>query len=117
MAGQHERAALTRGRKRRMKIPCHALAIMGTVFVIAPDNPGTAIGASACEFRNLILDLRPAERAEEAESRFKYHRRGADSPTIHLDLPAADVHQVAGRRKIANGSLTFELFPNRPDHE
>src|SRR5215471_16016259 len=117
MAGQHERAALASGRKRRVKIPCHALAIMGTVFVIAPDDPGTAIGASAREFRNLILDLRPAERAEEAESRFEYHRGGADSPAIHLDSPAADVDQMAGRRNIANGSPAFALFPNRPDHE
>src|SRR5215831_14113782 len=117
MAGLHERAVLASSRKSRVKIPCHALAIMETVFVIAPDDPGTAIGASARKFSNLILDLCPAERAEEAESRFKYHRGGADSPTIHLDLPAADVHQVAGRRKIANGSLTLELFPNRPHHQ
>src|SRR5262252_5049153 len=117
MAGHHERAALASSRKSRMKIPCHPLAIMGTFFIITPDDSGTAVSASAREFRNLILHLRPAERAEEAKSRVKYHCRGADSPAIHLDLPAADVDRVAGRRKIANGSLASELFPNRPDHE
>ena len=33
-----------------MKIPCHTLAIMGTVFVITPDDSGTAIGASCVNF-------------------------------------------------------------------
>src|SRR5215471_5834140 len=117
MAGQHKRPALASSRKSRMKIPCHALAIMGTVFIVAPDDSGTAIGASAREFRDLILDLRPAERAEGAESRFKYDRGSADATAIHLDVPAADVDHVAGRRKIANGSLAFKLFPNWPDHE
>src|SRR5260370_39142480 len=101
MAGQHKRPALASSHKSRMKIPCYVLAIMGTTFVVAPDDSGTAIGASAREFRNLILDLRPAERAEEAQPRFKYHRGGTNSSAIHLDLPAADVNQVAGRRKIA----------------
>src|SRR5262245_22856638 len=111
MACHHERPALAGSRKSRMKIPCHALAIMGTAFVITPDDSGTAIGASAGEFRNLILDLRPAERAEEVESRFKYDCGSADSPAIHLDLPTADVYHVAGRRKIANGPPAFELVP------
>src|SRR5215475_12393261 len=91
MAGHHKRAALASSRKSRVKIPCHAFAIMGTVFVIAPDDSGAAIGASACEFRDLNLDLRPAERAGEAEARFKYDRGSADPTAIHLDVPTADV--------------------------
>lgn len=75
---------------------------MGTVFVIAPDDSGTAIGASAREIRDLILDLRLAERAEEAEPRFKYDGGRANSTAIHLDVPAADVDDGAGHRKIAN---------------
>src|SRR5215467_11000499 len=99
MAGHHERAALASSRKSGVKIPCHAFAIMGTVFVIAPDDSGTAIGASAREFRDLILDLRPAERAEGAESRFKYDRGSADATAIHLDVPAADVGRAPENRE------------------
>jgi hypothetical protein len=118
MAGQHERAGSRQQPAEPVKIARHALAITGTDFVVAPDDPGTAMGASAREFCNLILDLRPAERAEEEPSPASNTTMGVPVPqqSICICLPS-DADQLAGRRKNANSSVAFELFPNRPDHE
>jgi hypothetical protein len=84
-------------RKSRVKTPCHSLAITGAVFILTLNDSGTTTGASAREFRNLILDLRPAERAEEAELRFncgpasrgpldlRFYRRAEDPCQREID--------------------------------
>src|SRR5262249_10253939 len=113
MSDQHERTALVGRGERRMEIARHADAVVGTILVVAPDNSGTTIGASPREFCHLTLDLRPAERAEDAKSRFEYDRRAASTTAINLDTPAADIDEPTRYWKIADSALAFNLFPNR----
>jgi hypothetical protein len=75
-----------------MKILRNTDAVMGATLIVAPEDAGPAIGASACELRHGIMHFCP-------------------------DSPTTDIEESAWRRKLQRCLVTFVLFPSWAENQ
>jgi hypothetical protein len=117
MSDQHEWSIFTGGGKRCMKILRNTDAVMGAILIVAPEDPGPAIGASACELRHGIMHFCPAQCTMDTKPRFEHDGGATCAAAINLDSPPTDIEESASRRKFQRCLVTFVLFPSWADNQ
>src|SRR5262250_1250625 len=117
MSDQHEWSIFTGGGKRCMKILRNTDAVMGAILIVAPEDPGPAIGASACELRHGIMHFCPAQCTLNTKPRFEHDGGTTCAAAINLDSPPTDIEESAWRRKFQRCLVTFVLFPSWAENQ
>jgi hypothetical protein len=117
MSDQHEWSIFTGGCKRCMKILRNTDAVMGAILIVAPEDAGPAIGASACELRHGIMHFCPAHRTLNTKPRFEDDGGATCAAAINLDSPTTDIEESAWRRKLQRRLVTFVLFPSWAENQ
>src|SRR5262245_13576559 len=95
-----------------MKILRNTDAVMGAILIVAPEDPGPAIGASACELRHGIMHFCPAHCTMNTKPLFEHDGGTTCAAAINLDSPPTDIEEFGLAQEIPTLLGDVRTVPN-----